>query len=72
MRANDITGDRTLQWEAGGWTCLFYFECFVLILCKYVKSLWRGIYFETLYDRVIYILPIMVIWCGKNIGMLHL
>jgi len=54
-RADDVTGDRTPEWEAGGWKCLFYFKYFVLILCKYLKSLWREIYFETLYQIVIYI-----------------
>jgi len=31
----------------------FLLNIFVLILCKYLKS--RGIYFETMYERVVYI-----------------
>jgi len=47
--ANDVKGNRTRTpyRKAEKWKYLFYFKYFVLILCKNLKSLQRGIYFKT-------------------------
>jgi len=54
---------------------LFYFEYLVLILCKYLKSLWREIYFKIqelyMFKYLFwYFIPIMFIIYNK-IGMLQ-